>query len=367
MGDSTQKQAQDAIDEMMEGSRRGTEQIVNAIRDEIAAQLSLLGIATQARISSDLERRLIAAGPSARPGRPAVDARRPRARKPPGRRRPPAKKAAPQQKAGPAKKAAPPRRPPAKKAAGQEGARQEGRGRRRRPARQEGGTGGRPERHAGDSTPSWSAAAWPPAGTRRRTLIDAGLVLVSGSVAARAARLVEPAEPIVISGPPPRFVGRGGEKLDAALDRFAVDVRGAVALDAGASTGGFTDCLLQRGAAAVVAVDVGRGQLHERLRRDPRVRSLEQTNVRTATLADLGGEPFRLVVADLSFISLRAGGRPAGRLDRARRRPDRPGETAVRGRPPGGVPGPGGDPRSGGLAQPRSGTSFPLSTRPERP
>jgi 23S rRNA (cytidine1920-2'-O)/16S rRNA (cytidine1409-2'-O)-methyltransferase len=136
-------------------------------------------------------------------------------------------------------------------------------------------------------------------------LIDAGAVLVSGTIALRPARLVDPAEPIVISGPPPRFVSRGGEKLDAALDQFAVDVRGVVALDAGASTGGFTDCLLQRGAAAVVAVDVGRGQLHERLRSDRRVRSLEQVNIRTATLADLGGQPFRVVVADLSFISLR--------------------------------------------------------------
>ena len=142
-------------------------------------------------------------------------------------------------------------------------------------------------------------------------LVDAGVVLVSGTVALRPARLVDPAEPIVIAGPPPRFVSRGGEKLDAALARFPVDVRGAVALDAGASTGGFTDCLLQRGAAAVVAVDVGRGQLHERLRRDRRVLSLEQTNIRTATLADLGGEPFRVVVADLSFISLRL---VAGRL-----------------------------------------------------
>jgi 23S rRNA (cytidine1920-2'-O)/16S rRNA (cytidine1409-2'-O)-methyltransferase len=131
------------------------------------------------------------------------------------------------------------------------------------------------------------------------------VVLVSGTVALRPARLVEAAEPIVISAPPPRFVSRGGEKLDAALDRFAVDVRGVAALDAGASTGGFTDCLLQRGATSVVAVDVGRGQLHERLRRDPRVRSLEQTNIRTATLADLGGNPFRVVVADLAFISLR--------------------------------------------------------------
>ena len=110
----------------------------------------------------------------------------------------------------------------------------------------------------------------------------------------------------MVSGPPARFVGRGGDKLDAALDRFAIDVRGAMALDAGASTGGFTDCLLQRGASRVVAVDVGRGQLHERLRADDRVVGLEQTNVRTASLDDLGGEPFAVVVADLSFISLRA-------------------------------------------------------------
>jgi 23S rRNA (cytidine1920-2'-O)/16S rRNA (cytidine1409-2'-O)-methyltransferase len=137
-------------------------------------------------------------------------------------------------------------------------------------------------------------------------LINAGLVLVSGSVAARAARMVEAAEPIVVSGPPPRFVSRGGEKLDAALDGFGIDVRGASALDAGASTGGFTDCLLQRGAATVVAVDVGRGQLHERLRADDRVVCLERTNIRTASLDDLGGQQFPVVVADLSFISLRS-------------------------------------------------------------
>jgi len=137
-------------------------------------------------------------------------------------------------------------------------------------------------------------------------LIDAGLVLVSGSVAGRPSRLVDAAEPVVVSGPPARFVSRGGEKLDAALDHFAIDVRGLSALDAGASTGGFRDCLLQRGAARIVAVDVGRGQLHERLRGDDRVVSLERTNVRTALLAALGGTPFDLVVADLSFISLRA-------------------------------------------------------------
>src|SRR5262249_29143742 len=93
--------------------------------------------------------------------------------------------------------------------------------------------------------------------------------------------------------------------LDAALERFDLDVTGLRALDAGASTGGFTDCLLQRGAALVVAVDVGHGQLHERLRRHPRVVSRERTNIRVATLDDLGGRAVAVVVADLSFISLR--------------------------------------------------------------
>jgi 23S rRNA (cytidine1920-2'-O)/16S rRNA (cytidine1409-2'-O)-methyltransferase len=108
----------------------------------------------------------------------------------------------------------------------------------------------------------------------------------------------------VVRGEGPRFVGRGGEKLAAALDRFAVTVDGSRALDAGASTGGFTDCLLQYGARCVVAVDVGYGQLHERLRADPRVESVERTNVRDLVPGDLG-PPFDVVVADLSFISLR--------------------------------------------------------------
>jgi 23S rRNA (cytidine1920-2'-O)/16S rRNA (cytidine1409-2'-O)-methyltransferase len=102
-----------------------------------------------------------------------------------------------------------------------------------------------------------------------------------------------------------RFVSRGGEKLDAALDNFAIDVTGRVVLDAGASTGGFTDCLLQRGAAQVVAVDAGRGQLHNRLQRDQRVASFERTNVRHLALVAVGGTAFSMVVADLSFISLR--------------------------------------------------------------
>jgi 23S rRNA (cytidine1920-2'-O)/16S rRNA (cytidine1409-2'-O)-methyltransferase len=129
-------------------------------------------------------------------------------------------------------------------------------------------------------------------------------VTVGGAPADKAARLVAPDEPIVLLGPPARFVGRGGEKLDAALERFAVDVTGRRGVDIGASTGGFTDCLLQRGATAVVALDVGYGQLHERLRADPRVEVHERTNVREVRPGDLGG-PAEVLVADLSFISLR--------------------------------------------------------------
>jgi 23S rRNA (cytidine1920-2'-O)/16S rRNA (cytidine1409-2'-O)-methyltransferase len=101
---------------------------------------------------------------------------------------------------------------------------------------------------------------------------------------------------------PPRFVSRGGEKLDHALDVFGVDPRGRRAIDIGASTGGFTDVLLQRGAQRVIALDVGRGQLHERLRDDPRVTVMESVNARHLTELPFSPE---LVVADVSFISLR--------------------------------------------------------------
>lgn len=140
---------------------------------------------------------------------------------------------------------------------------------------------------------------------RAQVLVDARRVLVAGSLAEKAGRLVGPADAVVVTGPAPRFVSRGGQKLDAALDRFQVTVAGRQVLDAGASTGGFTDCLLQRGAAGVVAADVGYGQLHERLRGDPRVRVVERLNIRHARLVQLGGRPFELVTADLSFISLR--------------------------------------------------------------
>lgn len=102
----------------------------------------------------------------------------------------------------------------------------------------------------------------------------------------------------------PRFVGRGGEKLAAALDRFGVDLRRAHVLDVGASTGGFTDCALQAGAASVACVDVGRAQLHARLRADPRVTNIEKVNARRLAPSDLPRPDFDAVVMDLSFISL---------------------------------------------------------------
>ena len=134
-------------------------------------------------------------------------------------------------------------------------------------------------------------------------LIARGVVLVSGSLADKPARLVSPAEPIELLGDPPAYVSRGGDKLRAALDRFGVDPSGMRALDAGASTGGFTDCLLQAGASEVVAVDVGHGQLHPRLRGHPRVVNHERLDIRSVTLTTVGDRPVDLVVADLSFIS----------------------------------------------------------------
>lgn len=134
-------------------------------------------------------------------------------------------------------------------------------------------------------------------------LIGDGRVRVAGMPATTAARRVDPATAITVVTDGPRYVSRGGVKLAGALDAFALDVTGRVALDAGASTGGFTDCLLQRGVARVHAVDVGRGQLAWSLRQDPRVVVYERTNVRGLDAGALG-EAVDLVVADLSFISL---------------------------------------------------------------
>lgn len=143
-----------------------------------------------------------------------------------------------------------------------------------------------------------------PSRASARSLIEAGRVTVGGAPAAKASRLVDPGEPVEVAGDGPRFVSRGGEKLDAALDQFGIDVSDRRVIDTGSSTGGFTDCVLQRGAAEVVAIDVGRNQLHERLRADPRVHVHEQTNLRHADPDELGGAG-TLVVTDLSFISVR--------------------------------------------------------------
>lgn len=131
----------------------------------------------------------------------------------------------------------------------------------------------------------------------------AGQVLVSGSVASKPERMVDPAEPIEIAGEGAPFVSRGGDKLDGALRAFGIDVRGKRCLDVGASTGGFTDRLLQGGAPGVVALDVGRGQLAWSLRTDPRVTVLERTDIRDVQRDAVG--MLDLVVVDVSFISLR--------------------------------------------------------------
>ena len=104
---------------------------------------------------------------------------------------------------------------------------------------------------------------------------------------------------------PPRFVSRGGEKLASYLEKFPVDLTGAHLLDVGASTGGFTDCALQAGAVSSTCVDVGFGQLHEKLRRDPRVTNLEKVNARHLVAGDLPRASYDAIVMDLSFISLR--------------------------------------------------------------
>lgn len=138
--------------------------------------------------------------------------------------------------------------------------------------------------------------------TQARSLVESGRVRVGGAPATKAARQVDAGEAVVVVGEGPRFVGRGGDKLLGALEAFDLDPTALRVLDAGASTGGFTDALLQHGAASVVALDVGHGQLHERLRADPRVVVSERTNLRHVDPAELG--EFGAVVADLSFISL---------------------------------------------------------------
>jgi 23S rRNA (cytidine1920-2'-O)/16S rRNA (cytidine1409-2'-O)-methyltransferase len=129
-------------------------------------------------------------------------------------------------------------------------------------------------------------------------------VQVDGAPVRKPATLVLPGQHLIVGGPPPRFVSRGGEKLQGAVDRFGLDLSGRLVLDAGISTGGFADCVLQAGAERVIGIDVGYGQLAERLRRDPRVELHERTNVRSVDLGLLGDVAVDVLVADLSFISL---------------------------------------------------------------
>jgi 23S rRNA (cytidine1920-2'-O)/16S rRNA (cytidine1409-2'-O)-methyltransferase len=132
----------------------------------------------------------------------------------------------------------------------------------------------------------------------------AGQVVVADRPVSKPGTAVDADAEVRLRGEPSPFVGRGGEKLAGALDAFALDVRDRIGLDVGASTGGFTDCLLQRGARCVIAVDVGYGQLAWRLRQDPRVVVLERTNARDLGPAKLPEVP-DLAVVDVSFISLR--------------------------------------------------------------
>jgi 23S rRNA (cytidine1920-2'-O)/16S rRNA (cytidine1409-2'-O)-methyltransferase len=137
---------------------------------------------------------------------------------------------------------------------------------------------------------------------KAREAILAGLVQVNGRKIEKPSQLVAPDAEIAAQAPYP-FVSRGGVKLAHALEAFAIDARDRYCLDVGASTGGFTDALLAAGARHVVAIDVGHGQLHERLRADPRVTSLEGLDARALTAAHLS-EPPSLIVIDASFISL---------------------------------------------------------------
>ena len=298
-GEFQSSDARAKVDELIERSRKGSEAFAAQVRQEVAHQLDAMGVTNLEDLSKQVAAFL---SRTAEAGRAATaDARsaaqkatKAAAKKAPGKKSAAKKSAA---KKAPAKKA-PAKKAPAKttrrrrpgqedrgeEGSGQEDCRQEGSGSRFRV----GGLTRSARRRLDRALVERGLVE-----TRAQAvaLIERGAVLVSGSMADKAARLVAADEPIELSGPPPRFVGRGGEKLDAALDRFAIDAGGLRALDAGASTGGFTDCLLQAGASSVVAVDVGHGQLHQRLRSDPRVTNLERLDVRHLTTEAVGGLP----------------------------------------------------------------------------
>lgn len=140
--------------------------------------------------------------------------------------------------------------------------------------------------------------------SRAKALILSGRVRLGTEVLDKPGKTVPEDAPVWVVQPP-RFVGRGGEKMEAALEAFGTNCKGAHVLDIGASTGGFTDCALQAGAASATCLDVGHGQLHPKLQSDPRVTNLEKTNARHLQPGDLPREQYDLVVIDVSFISLK--------------------------------------------------------------
>src|SRR5262249_42591719 len=145
-----------------------------------------------------------------------------------------------------------------------------------------------------------------PSRERAQAMVLAGRVLVDGQKVEKAGAGVDPQADIRVLGEDLKYVGRGGLKLEAALDHWKIDPSGRTCLDIGASTGGFTDCLLQRGAAQVIAVDTGYGQIAAKLRSDPRVKLLEKTNARflTAEHTRIARAPITLIAIDVSFISV---------------------------------------------------------------
>ena len=138
--------------------------------------------------------------------------------------------------------------------------------------------------------------------SRAETLIKSGVVSIDGALVLKSSFDVSDGEHKVVISSEEKFVSRGGLKLEAALENFNIDVTGFTALDIGASTGGFTDCLLSRGATFVTALDVGQGQLDEKLRNDPRVKSIEKYNARDLS-PDVTDKPVDIAVMDVSFIS----------------------------------------------------------------
>jgi 23S rRNA (cytidine1920-2'-O)/16S rRNA (cytidine1409-2'-O)-methyltransferase len=152
--------------------------------------------------------------------------------------------------------------------------------------------------------------------SRARDAVERGTVKVDGAIAAKAGQGVSAEAVIVVDDPAQNYVSRAALKLIAGLDHFGIDPSGCTALDIGASTGGFTQVLLERGAAFVTAIDVGHGQMHESLKADPRVHCIEGLNARDLSAGDLDGRSPDLVVSDVSFISLKLALPPA--LDLAR-------------------------------------------------